>query len=130
MKTLVLGGTRFVGKALVPRLQANGYDLTLFTRGKRALPNNIEHIKGDRKLNDDLRRLEGRKFDVIIDISGRELDDTQKVLAFTGFPAHRFLYVSSAGVYSKSQSFPLDEDSKIDPKSRHFGKVHTEKWLM
>ena len=33
MNILVMGGTRFVGKSLVERLQAEGHALTLFTRG-------------------------------------------------------------------------------------------------
>ena len=69
------------------------------------------------------------KFDVIIDISGRELIETQKVLSITGFPNYRFLYVSSAGVYADSSVWPLDESSPTDPNSRHIGKVNTENWL-
>ncbi len=129
MKTLVLGGTRFVGKSLVSRLAANGHNLTLFTRGNRAVPDNVEHLKGDRKSTNDLKILKNRRFDVIIDISGRELEDTQEIIANTGFPTHRFVYVSSAGVYADSNILPHDEHSLIDPNSRHFGKVKTEKWL-
>ena len=38
MKILVMGGTRFVGRPLVARLQAQGHELTLFTRGKNPSP--------------------------------------------------------------------------------------------
>ncbi len=130
MKTLLLGGTRFVGKALVQSLYSQGFELTLFTRGNRPYPEYVEHLKGDRSTNNGLRALSGRKFDVIVDISGRELIDTQRVLSITGIPKHRFLYVSSAGVYANSNFWPLDEASPIDPKSRHSGKVDTENWLI
>ncbi len=33
MKILVTGGTGFVGKALLPRLSADGHDVTVLTRG-------------------------------------------------------------------------------------------------
>ncbi|MEB3322810.1 MAG: NAD-dependent epimerase/dehydratase family protein, partial [Synechococcaceae cyanobacterium] len=42
---------------------------------------------------------------------------------------HRFVYVSSAGVYADSELWPLDEDSPTDPASRHAGKAETEAWL-
>ena len=47
----------------------------------------------------------------------------------TGAPTHRFLYVSSAGVYAASTQWPLDETAAIDPASRHSGKADTEQWL-
>lgn len=37
MNILVLGGTRFVGRAIVDRL-AEGHDVTLLNRGTRPLP--------------------------------------------------------------------------------------------
>ncbi len=129
MRILVMGGTRFVGKPLVARLQAAGHDLSLFTRGRQPLPAGVEHLLGDRSDDAGLACLEGRSFDVIIDSSGRSLEDSRRVIARTGAPAHRFVYVSSAGVYADSELWPLDEDSPTDPASRHAGKAETEDWL-
>ena len=42
------GGNPFVGKPLVARLRSQGHELTLFTRGKNAIPDGVEHLKGDR----------------------------------------------------------------------------------
>ncbi|WP_320668445.1 NAD-dependent epimerase/dehydratase family protein [Prochlorococcus sp. MIT 1307] len=130
MKTLVLGGTRFVGKALVSLLSSKGYELTLFTRGSRPCPKQFEHIKGDRTTDEGLKLLQGRRFDVIIDTSGRRLEETKNVLSITGAPKHRFLYVSSAGVYNNSIFWPIDEGFSIDSNSRHIGKAQTEQWLI
>jgi len=129
VKTLVLGGTRFVGKALVSFLLSKGYELTLFNRGTRANPSNVEHCKGDRRTSNGLSALKGRQFDVIVDISGRNLEDTRRVISVTGAPKYRFLYVSSAGVYTSSKFWPIDEDCPLDPHSRHLGKAQTENWL-
>ena len=129
MKILVMGGTRFVGKPLVARLQAQGHALTLFTRGKNAVPAGVEHLCGDRSSEDGLSALQGRSFDVIIDSSGRKQEDSSRVVAITGPPSHRFVYVSSAGVYADSEQWPLDESSPTDPQSRHAGKADTEAWL-
>jgi nucleoside-diphosphate-sugar epimerase len=76
-----------------------------------------------------LAQLQGRRFDVIVDSSGRSLEDSSAVIACTGAPSHRFVYVSSAGVYADSELWPLHEDSPTDPQSRHAGKLHTEAWL-
>ena len=129
MQILVMGGTRFVGKPLVARLMAQGHALTLFTRGKNPVPAGVEHITGDRSSDEGLSALQGRAFDVIVDSSGRTLDDSRRVLMATGHPRHRFVYVSSAGVYAGSDHWPLDENSPTDPKSRHAGKADTEAWL-
>jgi nucleoside-diphosphate-sugar epimerase len=129
MKILVMGGTRFVGRPLVARLQAQGHALTLFTRGKNPVPAGVEHLCGDRSSDEGLSALQGRNFDVIVDSSGRKQADSSRVVAITGAPSHRFVYVSSAGVYADSEQWPLDESSPTDPQSRHAGKADTEAWL-
>ena len=125
-----MGGTRFVGKPLVSRLLQQGHSLTLFTRGRQPVPEGVEAVNGDRGDDEALDQLKGRGFDVIVDSSGRTLIDSQRVVDRTGAPTHRFLYVSSAGVYAGSPSWPLDEESVLDPASRHAGKAETEQWLM
>jgi nucleoside-diphosphate-sugar epimerase len=129
MKILVMGGTRFVGRPLVDQLLTAGHTLTLFTRGRQPLPDGVEHLAGDRSSDEGLTALAGRRFDVIVDSSGRSLDDSRRVIERTGAPAHRFVYVSSAGVYADSELWPLDEESPTDPASRHAGKAETEAWL-
>ena len=124
-----MGGTRFVGRPLVGRLLAAGHELTLFTRGRQPLPEGIEHLQGDRSSAEGLAVLQDLPFDVIVDSSGRSLEDTRQVIARTGPPSHRLVYVSSAGVYADSELWPLDEDSPTDPQSRHAGKLDTEAWL-
>ena len=130
VQILLMGGTRFVGKPLVSRLLQQGHRLTLFTRGRQPVPEGVEAVNGDRGDDQALDQLKGRSFDVIVDSSGRTLTDSQRVLQRTGAPTHRFLYVSSAGVYAGSHTWPLDEDSPLDPASRHVGKGETEQWLM
>jgi len=124
-----MGGTRLVGRPLVAQLLEQGHALTLFTRGRNPLPAGVEHLCGDRGSAEGLAALEGRRFDVIVDSSGRTLEDSRAVLERTGAPAHRFVYVSSAGVYADSELWPLHEDSPTDPGSRHSGKLETEAWL-
>lgn len=130
MRILVMGGTRFVGRPVVGHLLEAGHGVTLFTRGRQPVPPGVDHIKGDRTVESDLAALAGETFDVIIDSSGRTLEDTRRVLDQTGAPRHRLVYVSSAGVYADSEFWPLDEESALDPASRHAGKAETESWLL
>ncbi|MCP9938691.1 NAD-dependent epimerase/dehydratase family protein [Synechococcus sp. Cruz CV12-2-Slac-r] len=129
MRILLMGGTRFIGKPLVQQLLAAGHQLTLFTRGRQPIPAGVLHLSGDRNVAADLAPLQGQAFEVIIDSSGRTMEESQAVLACTGAPSHRFVYVSSAGVYADSELWPLDEESPLDPSSRHAGKACTEDWL-
>ena len=129
MKVLFFGGTRFVGKALVSRLLSKGYEIYVFTRGNLPVPKNIVHLKGDRLNDEDLKKLSDHSFDLIVDSSGRKLEDTQRILKFSGLPTHRFIYVSSAGVYENTKFLPVGEESPIDIESRHIGKAKTENWL-
>jgi len=129
LKVLFYGGTRFVGKALVSSLLSKGHEIFVFTRGKLPVPKNITHLKGDRSNDEDLKKISEHSFDLIVDSSGRKLEDTQKLLKFSGLPSFRFIYISSAGVYENTQLFPVSEESSIDVESRHIGKAKTESWL-
>ena len=74
-----MGGTRFVGKALVSKLFAKGYDITVFTRGNNHHHENVKQIKGDRN-SSDIEQLAGMSFDVVIDSSGRTVEQSKKVI--------------------------------------------------
>ena len=77
MKILVMGGTRFVGKSLVAKLLNENHDIDIFTRGNKANPQKTNLIKGDRNSSEDIVRLRNKKYDVVYDISGRELEQTK-----------------------------------------------------
>jgi 2'-hydroxyisoflavone reductase len=70
VKLLVLGGTRFLGRAVVDAAQPAGHELTLFNRGQTnpELYPGVEQLHGDR--TEDLRPLRGRRWDAIVDTSG------------------------------------------------------------
>lgn len=130
MRILVMGGTRFIGVYLTRLLLAAGHDVTLLNRGNRPAPEGVEVIKCDRKSPDALKAaLSGRQFDAIYDNNGRELSDTQPLVELFGRTVQHFIYVSSAGVYQKSEQMPHVEGDPVDPNSRHKGKHHTEAYL-
>ena len=127
MRILVMGGTRFIGVYLTRLLLAAGHRVTLLNRGNRPGPEGVEVVTCDRKSPDALKTaLAGKTFDVIYDYNGRELSDTQPLVELFGGTVQHFIYVSSAGVYLKSEQMPHIEGDPVDPNSRHKGKHHTE----
>lgn len=113
MKVLILGGTRFVGRAMVETGLALGHELTLFNRGKSNvnLFPLIETIVGDR--DGGLNALRGRSWDAVIDTSGyvpRLVGDSARMLADS---VEHYTYISSISVFSRFDQPGLNEDSLI-----------------
>ena len=130
MRILVMGGTRFIGVYLTKQLVAAGHEVVLFNRGKKPSPiEGLKVITGDRTVAADLQQLAGESFDAIFDNNGRELSDTQPLVDLFNGKVKHFVYMSSAGVYLKSDQMPHIEGDAEDPKSRHKGKNDTEVYL-
>ena len=131
MRILIMGGTRFIGVYLTKVLVEQGHEVVLFNRGNNPPPvEGVEQIKGDRKDSAQLKeKLSGESFDAIFDNNGRELSDTQPLVEIFNGKVQHFVYVSSAGVYLKSEQMPHVEGDAVDPNSRHKGKHHTEAYL-
>jgi UDP-glucose 4-epimerase len=130
MRILVMGGTRFIGVYLTQILVEQGHDVVLFNRGNQPAPAGVQQIQGDRTDAAQLKeKLSGESFDAVFDNNGRELSDTQPLVEIFQDRIQHFVYVSSAGVYLKSDQMPHREGDPVDPKSRHRGKYETEAYL-
>jgi nucleoside-diphosphate-sugar epimerase len=131
MRILIMGGTRFIGVYLTRLLYHEDHEVVLFNRGNKPAPiEDIQQIQGDRTDPEDLKsKLAGQSFDAIFDNNGRELSDTQPLVELFQDTLQHFVYVSSAGVYLKSDQMPHKEGDPVDPKSRHKGKFETENYL-
>lgn len=131
MRILIMGGTRFIGVYLTRLLYHQDHEVVLFNRGNKPAPvEGVEQIQGDRTNADDLKtKLADQSFDAVFDNNGRELSDTQPLVELFKDQIQHFVYVSSAGVYLKSDQMPHVEGDAVDPKSRHKGKFETEQYL-
>ncbi len=131
MRILIMGGTRFIGVYLTQMLQEQGHEVVMFNRGNRPVPDGVELITGDRTDPNQIKeKLAGEEFDAIFDNNGRELADTQPLAEIFQGRVKHFVYMSSAGVYLKSDQMPHLETDAVDPKSRHRGKFETEAFLL
>ena len=109
MRILVLGGTRFSGRAAVELLAAGGHDVTCFHRGTSRfdLPPGVREVFGDR--NDALpAELHERPWDVAIDTSGQL---PAQVARSVELPAARYLFISTLSVYADDSQPGMDEDA-------------------
>lgn len=116
MRLLVLGGTYFLGRAIVEDALSRGYALTLFNRGKRGAPfPNVENLIGDR--TKDISALEaevarGRTWDAVIDTSGYVPRIVKTTATALKDAVQHYTFVSSISVYAQSAT-QLTERSAV-----------------
>ena len=110
MRLLVLGGTKFLGRAAVEVALERGHEVTLFNRGETnpELFRETEKLRGDR--DGGLSALEGREWDAVIDPSGvvpRVVRTSAELLQGSG----HYVFVSSGSVYAEPYSPGYDESA-------------------
>lgn len=110
---LVLGGTKFVGRAFVDAALAAGHEVTLVHRGQTGadLFPQCEHVLLDR--NDGYGALAERGFDGVVDVSAyvpRVAGQAAREIR-----ADRYLFVSTISVYDGFSPDGNDEDAPLLP---------------
>jgi 2'-hydroxyisoflavone reductase len=114
MRLLVLGGTRFLGRAIVDDAISRGYDVTTFSRGLSGHTRpGAEALHGDRTSFEDLLQLAEREWDAVIDtstIAPAHVAASAQLLA--GHVDH-YTYVSTESVYRDQPREPVTEESAI-----------------
>lgn len=100
MRLLVLGGTLFVGRAIVQDALELGADVTLFGRGRTApdLFPGVSRLTGDRDAG-DYRALAGGEWDGVVDVSGYVTRHLAQAIEALGDRVDRYLFISSHAVY-------------------------------
>jgi 2'-hydroxyisoflavone reductase len=101
MRILVIGGSTFVGRAVVQSALDRGHDVTLFNRGKTdpgAFPE-AEHLTGDR--NGDLAELAGRTWDATVDVCAYVPGQVRRLLESLGDRTGHYTFVSTISVYGQ-----------------------------
>lgn len=120
MRMLVLGGTSFVGRAIVEDALRTGADVTLFSRGKTGpeLFPGSQRLTGDRDTG-DYRALRDGSWDAVVDVSGYVPRHVGQAMDALGDRAGRYLFISSHAVYQKEGTRPgSDEDAPRRPPVR------------
>lgn len=113
MKLLIIGGTVFLGRALVAAALERGHRVTLFNRGvsaPAAFPD-LETINGDR--DTDLGRLSGRQWDAVIDTCGYRPRQVRASTEALGESVEHYVFVSTLSVYPTAGAPGRDESAPL-----------------
>lgn len=112
MRILIIGGTRFVGRALVEAGLTRGHELTLFHRGQTnpdAFPE-VERILGDR--DGGLSALGDRTWDAVIDTCGYVPRIVRASAEALRGRVDLYAFISTISVYQEGTG-PFDEASPL-----------------
>jgi 2'-hydroxyisoflavone reductase len=115
MRLLVLGGTRFVGHAVVMAGLSHGWKVTTFNRGVSGPDVAGAHvIRGDRTQACDLARLAAAgPWDAVIDTSGYVPREVLAACERLEQAAERYVFMSTVSVYCGWPVEPLTEASEL-----------------
>lgn len=102
MQVLVIGGSRFIGRAVVQRLLMDGHRVTILNRGQSEDPfgTRVSRVIGDRNEPATLQRaLARREFDAVVDVIAFREEHTQTAVSKLAGRIGHFIHISTASVY-------------------------------
>ncbi|CEJ92065.1 hypothetical protein VHEMI07743 [[Torrubiella] hemipterigena] len=103
MHLLILGGTSFLGRALVEQARNRNHTITVLNRGTKPAPDGATSLVGDRLTPNGLDALDGLTFDAVIDTWAAEppaaIEAMQKLQGRVG----HYTIMSTVSVYDKTK---------------------------
>lgn len=113
MKILILGGTVFLGRALVEAAQSAGHTVTLFNRGHSnpGLFPQVERLVGDR--NESLAALQDRRWDAAVDTNGYFPRQVRQMAGLLSTAVGHYTFISSLSVYADTSQPGLTETAPL-----------------
>ncbi|WP_144123893.1 NAD-dependent epimerase/dehydratase family protein [Catellatospora sichuanensis] len=118
MRLLILGGTRFLGRAIAGDAVRRGWQVTAFHRGvSGAPPDGVASVRGDRTRAADLAPLTHPTWDAVVDTWDGAPQVAALAAAALAPACGRYVHVSSRSVYRDLSTRGLTEKSPL---------VHTE----
>ena len=134
MRILILGGTSFIGRALVSDALGRGHDVTLFNRGRTGadLFPEVPRLLGDRDTGEYASLGDG-EWDAAVDLSGYYPAHVEAAMDALGERVGRYVFVSSHAVYDPlagpggteeaPRKKPLREADQLDDTT--YGRLKT-----
>jgi 2'-hydroxyisoflavone reductase len=120
LKILILGGSAFIGPALIEIARARGHSITIFNRGitekkKGYLGDDVIRLVGDRDPDkgDGIKDLADKQWDVCLDDSGfypRHVKASAELLAPN---IRQYIFVSSISAYADNSKPDQNEDAAL-----------------
>jgi 2'-hydroxyisoflavone reductase len=108
MDVLVLGGSVFLGRAVVSEALALGASVTVFNRGQSAAtPTGARQVVGDRTVAADLEQLRGQHYDIVVDTCGYVPADVALSANLLAASSDHYAFVSSINAFP---GWPAERD--------------------
>jgi 2'-hydroxyisoflavone reductase len=115
IRLLVLGGSGFVGPALVGEGLERGWEVATFNRGRSAVQGDprVRRLRGDRTGPATLGPLADQAWDVVVDTWSGAPTAVRDAVAVLGGRVGHYVYISSASVYAPPLAVGLDEAAPV-----------------
>ncbi|WP_338676282.1 NAD-dependent epimerase/dehydratase family protein [Streptomyces sp. SCSIO 30461] len=116
MRLLVLGGTEFVGKAVVEAALAHDWQVTVFHRGRHPAPDGVTVLHGDREAPGGLKAIEEEArgdWDLVVDTWSSAPRAVRATAGLLADRARYYAYVSSRSVYAWPPTADMAEDGPL-----------------
>ncbi|MEV4411990.1 NAD-dependent epimerase/dehydratase family protein [Catellatospora sp. NPDC049609] len=115
MRLLILGGTRFLGRAVAAGAVARGWRVTALHRGTAAPPAQVESLLGDRTdaAGPVVAEAARRRWDLVLDTWDGPPEVVDRAATALAASAGRYVYVSSRSVYRDLSAPGLVEESAL-----------------
>ncbi|MFB7515910.1 NAD-dependent epimerase/dehydratase family protein [Streptomyces sp. NPDC056144] len=125
MKLLMLGGTEFVGRAVVEAALGRGWEVTVFHRGRRPAPAGARTLVGDRAADrvGGLDALADGTWDAVVDTWSGAPSAVRDAARLLADRVGRYAYISSRSVYTWPPAAGLGEDGPLVEGSPDAGDV-------
>ena len=140
MRTLVMGGNRYIGLSLVRELHRRGHQVTVANSHDADLPVGVARIHVDRRIPGALHDalLPHRDdYDAVFDNTAYTTDDIESIVDLFDGRVRHYVFTSSVAVYRRSFVQPITESSRLhegiaDQPLRAYGynKVLCERFLL
>lgn len=154
MKVLITGGYGFIGSHVAERFHKEGYEIYIIDNLSTGKVENIPIKHKSYRLSVEDEKCEeifrAYQFDVVVHLAAQvsvqksmvnpQLDTESNILGIVNmldysakYGVKKFIYASSAAVYSSNQPLPLTEESLCNPispygLSKWSNEVYSEKW--
>jgi len=115
MRLLVLGGTAWLGRAIVGEAVDLGHQVACLARGEAGPePAGVRFVRADRDRADAYDSVAAQRWDAVLDVA-RQPGHVRQAVAALEPVAQRYVFVSSGNVYASQRELGQDEDAPLLP---------------